>query len=229
MNKTLLLLILTTCTIATAGTLESGRYYTWRIPDVNIVDGEIITGGSIKLDGLDVTVDAEGEGLVGVYFADNPPDGWTSNDGWLSPSSRTGALPPVHLLYTTNDPNAVMDLANIILPDSWTHRVFPQPFLLACPGGTVLMSSAVLELNDMLGNGTPGGLLIRATHGTATVNRLSITLTIRTYTGAASERVLVFSKNVPTDLIVFERERKLLVDKFVADLADIQMREREAE
>ena len=230
MSKTFVLgLLLALQGLIYAGTLEDARYYTWQIPEPNVPIGSVITGVQITLHDLTTAVKLEGLGLVRIELVDDPPLGWVGNDGRIS----VGAL-----LATpeSNDANFVIDLTDVVLVDSWIQDIFDQPFELSCPledgFQLITMTAAILEFNDYVGNGTPFGLLLRAVGGRATLSRITVTMTIRAYTGEYNEFVSTATIDVPKDLVVIEKwaakERLELMADFMERPATLESRIAEA-
>ncbi len=223
------LVLLASCGVVSAGAMEDNRYYTWQIPEPNIPIGSVITNVQITLHDLTTAVELEGLGLVRVELVDDPPLGWVGNDGRISVGT---------LLATPadNDANAVIDLADIVLADSWTHSIFKQPFQISCPQedgfSLVTMNAAILEYNDYVGNGTPVGLLLRAVGGRATLSRITVTMTIRAYTGEYNKFVSTVTIDVPKDLVVIEawaaKERLKLMADFMQRVAALESQIAEA-
>ena len=208
-----------------AGTLEDGRYYTWQLPEPNVPGGSTIASIKITLHELTTAVQVEGPGLVQVRLVNNPPPGWVGNEGRIT----TGTL----LAAPVSDANDVtIDLAEVELPDSWTHRIFKQPFFMSYPledgFELIRMNAAILEYNDLTGNNTPAGLLLRAVGGKASLSRISVKITIRAYTGAYRSRVEMYSVDVPVDTTGIEawaaRERAKLMASFLDELKELEGR-----
>lgn len=230
MNKTFVLgLLLALQGLIYAGALEDNRYYTWKIPDPNVPIGSVITNVQITLHDLTTAVELEGPGLVRVELVDDPPPGWVGNDGRISVGTLLAT--PV-----ANDANSVIDLADVVLADSWTHSIFKQPFQISCPledgFQLVTMNAAILEFNDYVGNGTPAGLLLRSVGGRATLSRITVAMTIRAYTGEYNEFVSTVTIDVPKDLVVLEtwaaKERLSLMADFMQRLTALELRITEA-
>lgn len=254
MSKTFVLgLVLALQGFIYAGSLEDGRYYTWQIPEPNIPIGSVITGVQVTLHDLTTAVQLEGRGQVEVFLADNPPLGWIGNYGDVTkrqpPVLHRRRLSDLSIEYWTeevwswqpfsllgriesNDANFVIDLADVVLADSWTYDIFDWPFQLSVPleDGFQLMTmnAAILEFNDYMGNSTPVGLLLRSVGGRATLSRISVAMTIRAYTGKYSKFISVASVDVPADLVVIEawavKERAKLMAKFLKELKELEER-----
>lgn len=208
-----------------AGTLEDGRYYTWQIPEPNVPGGSTIASVVVTLHGLTTAVQVEGPGLVQVRLVNNPPPGWIGNDGRVTAGTLLATV-----VSDSND--IVIDLAGVELPASWTHRIFKQPFFMSYPleegFELIRMNAAILEYNDLAGNNTPSGLLLRAVGGKASVSRISVKLTIGAYTGAYSSRTEMYSVDVPVDTAGIEvwaaHERAKLMASFLAQLKELEER-----
>ena len=228
-KMTTALVLLASCGVVSAGALEDNRYYTWQIPDPNMPRGSVITSVQITLHDLTTAVEVEGPGLVRVELVDAPPPGWVGSDGRVTVGTLLAT--PV-----ANDANSVIDLADVVLADSWTHSIFKQPFQISCPQedgfSLVTMNAAILEFNDYVGNGTPFGLLLRAVGGRATLSRITVTMTIRAYTGEYNKFVSTATIDVPKDLTVIEAwaatERLKLMADFMKRLATLESRIAEA-
>ena len=213
------------CGTVLGGVLENNRYYTWQIPEPNIPMGSIITGVEITLHNLTTANNDEGLGIVKVRLVDNCPPGWIGNNG----SIDTGSLLATP---TANDANSVIDLADVILADSWTHAIFKQPFQISCPledgFELITMNAAILEFNDYMGNGTPAGLLMYSIGGRSTVSRVSAQMTIRAYTGDYSESTVHVEIDVPVDMTYLDawadEERRNLMADFIVQWADLEAR-----
>ncbi len=211
------------------GALEDNRYYTCQIPDPNVPIGSVITDVQITLHDLTTAVELEGPGLVRVELVDDPPPGWVGNDGRITVGTLLAT--PV-----ANDANSVIDLADVVLAASWTHSIFKQPFQISCPQedgfSLVTMNAAILEVNDYVGNGTPFGLLLRSVGGRATLSRITVTMTIRAYTGKYNKFVSTATVDVPKDLTVIEKwaatERLELMADFMERLTALELRITEA-
>lgn len=230
MSKTFVLgLLLALQGLIYAGALEDNRYYTWQIPEPNVPIGSVITDVQITLHDLTTAVELDGPGLVRVELVDDPPPGWVGNDGRITVGTLLAT--PVG-----NDANSVIDLADVVLADSWTHSIFKQPFQISCPledgFQLITMNAAILEYNDYVGNGTPFGLLLRSVGGRATLSRITVTMTIRAYTGKYSKFISTVSIDVPKDLAVIEtwaaKERLNLMADFMERLAALESRIAEA-
>ena len=221
--RTLLFLLISG--IATAGTIESGRYYTWQIPEPNIPAGSIITGATLTLHGLTTATEVDGPGSVQVYLADNAPAGWVGNAGDVT--QPTGSRPqgrivrgPTLLWKAVGDANDVsVHFRDIALPGSWTHRIFPTPLRMTTPNGEFVFNAAKLELIDILGNGTPGGLVLRSVGGKATVDRISLQLTIQSFEASPVASVVAYGLDVPID---WQWRREQLIRTFVRELMEME-------
>ncbi len=225
----MVLVFLASCRVVLAGSLENNRYYTWQIPEPNIPIGSIITGVQITLYNLITANSNEGLGIVEIRLVDNCLPGWISNNGSIDVGSLL-ATP------TANDANSVIDLADVILADSWTHSIFKQPFQISCPtenGFELLtMNAATLEFNDYMGNDTSVGLMVRSIGGRSTVSRISVQMTIRAYTGDYNKSVVTIGIDVPKDMVYLNawanEERLKLMSEFMERLTGLEIRIREA-
>ncbi len=225
----MVLVLLVGCGVAHAGTLESNRYYTWRIPEPNVPVGSVIVGVQITLHNLKTANNIEGPGIVQVRLVDNPPPGWVGNSGNVVVGSLLASL-------TANDANSIIDLSDVMLPDSWANNIFAAPFDIACPGTNepdlITMNAALLEYNDYAGNSTPSGLLLRSIGGKAILSRITIQLIVRAYTGAYSKRMVAVGVDVPKDLVVINawavKERLKLMAEFVEQFKALEARIAEA-
>ncbi len=218
-------MFLAMCGAVLAGSLESNRYYTWQIPEPNVPAGSIITRVQITLHNLTTANSNEGLGIVKVWLVDDCPPGWIGNSGSVDVGSLL-ATP------TANDANSVIDLADVILADSWTHSIFKQPFQISCPledgFQLITMNAAILEFNDYMGNGTPAGLLLQTVGGRSTLSWITIQMTIRAYTGDYSESVATVEIDVPRDTVYLDawadEERLKLMSEFMERLAELESR-----
>jgi len=230
MKKTLLLLMLAFLSVSVsvyAGTLEAGKYYTWSIPEPNIPVGAIIVDVEVTLHNLTTADTESGLGQVRVYLVDAPPTGWIDNIGTMEIGSFLGALSASGVDQTIN-------LKNVVLLDSWTHRVFKQPFDFACTPETgtepdiFRMNAAILEYIDYAGNSTTSGLLLRAVGGKAVLSGITVKMLIRGYNGSYYRDEQTFNVEVPLDTTYIEKwaeqERLKLMQQHYQDIQNLEAR-----
>lgn len=212
MKTIIIAIVLTLTATLTAGSLAPNHYYTWSIPEPNIPNGSIITSVDITLSEL--------EGRVYVWLVDNPPIGWIKNIGTMERDTYIGQAVT----------ERTISLSAVILAESWTHKIFPQPFQMSIPaegGGTeeVLMNAALLEYIDYTGNGTPSGLLL---YGEAELSSISVAITVRSFVGEYYREVFVYSVPVPVDLAVIEAwadaERVKLMHEYMEKMEELEVR-----
>jgi hypothetical protein len=175
--------------IASAVTLEGSGYYTWGISpnDVSIPDGYIITDAVVTLYGLTSASESLADTLV-VYLLDNPPVGFHGNsdiagvDHFAPHGCR---LKPDYADRTKGYETVSFRLGAIDYPRSWVWQVYERPFSFELADAqAVAFSSAILELIDYIGNGTPFGIgLDPAGTSDFTLGGLSLTLTIQSFQG----------------------------------------------
>ena len=174
---------------ASGGALRSSYYYTWGIDsdDLNISDGSIITEAVLRIEGI-----TNWDNKLHIHVVDNPPLGFVSNvdsssedffdgfGGLLTGSS-----------YSLSGGDIVITLGGINDTDSWVWDVYQSPvnFQLA-DSSTVSYSSALLELIDYAGNGTPFGFGFDPAGNEYYYTKMTLGLTVRSYEGAVSQKTI---------------------------------------
>lgn len=201
------------CTAAAARALNTPEklsadcYYTWGIDprDVVIPNGFIITQAVVTLHGL-TSVSENPADTLAVYLLDNPPVGFHANIDIPGVDHFAPHGCPLISDYadrTKGLESLVCRLSEIDDPASWVWRIYGRPFSLQLPDATpVKFSSALLELIDYVGNGTPFGIGLDP-EGTDDfeLGGISLTLTLQAFQGPPQTTQLTFrfgTNNPPT-------------------------------
>ena len=158
----LLIVLAWACGSALGGTIIPSEYYTWGISnDIlsdSIPEGSIVTEAVLTIHNVTNITDNEDDALY-IHLLDNPPLGFVSNNDHGSGDffeNQGVLLGPIYHDQTAGTEDLVYTLGNLNDESSSVWDIFGPDFELELADGTsVAYSSAVLELIDYAGNGTP--------------------------------------------------------------------------
>jgi hypothetical protein len=192
--------MLAPCTLepAFANSLKPDQYYTWGISnnDVVISQGSIITEAVLTIHNITNNADNENDALY-IHLLDNLPLGFVSNSDYGTGDffeNQGMLLAPVYHDRAAGVENLVYTLGNLNDESSWVWDIFGPDFGFELADGTsIAYSSAVLELIDYAGNGTPFGFGFDP-NSTDPYNfdEITLELTIESFNGSPEPYNLTF-------------------------------------
>lgn len=186
---------------ASAGVLSTDRYYTWGIDGaaLEIPEGSIITEAVLKIKNI-----TNWDNQLSIHLVDNPPVGFVANtdhgDGDFF--QDFGGLLTGAIQMVNND--LIITFSQADDENSWVRQIYDWPFdFQLAGGGTVSYTSALLELIDYAGNGTPFGIGFDGEGKTYGFDQITLTITVESFEGQPSSQEFVFSTSGETDLLAW--------------------------
>ncbi|RLG23281.1 hypothetical protein DRN85_09655, partial [Methanosarcinales archaeon] len=215
----LLIVLAWACESALGGTIIPGEYYTWGISnDVlsdSIPDGSIITEAELTIHNVTNIADNE-DGALYIHLLDNPPLGFVSNNDYgsgdffesqgilLTPvyhDQTAGTEERVYIFSALND--EFSPLWNIFNPDNPNMAGF---------------SSALLQLIDYAGNGTPFGFGFDPNGVDGyDFDQITLDLTVESFEGTYVQSPLTFTTTGQAGLIGYWAMDDNIDDTIVLD------------
>jgi hypothetical protein len=182
--------------LSQAGTFSGGQYYVWGIDnsEVDIPVGSIITEAVVTIEGV-----TGWDNNLHIHLLDNAAVGFKgAADGGAGDHFDNQGVLLSGMDRQLVGGNVVIRLSTVDDDGSWVWDVYGRPFSRQVADSSVVSySSALLELIDYAGNGTPLGIGFDSDASNYGYSGIRLELTVKSYRGAISEQTIAFAMNTP--------------------------------
>ncbi len=202
---------------ASGGVMTADRYYTWGIDAeaLGIPEGSIITEAVLTIRNI-----SNWDNQLYIHLVDNPPVGFVGNTDHGEGDffqDFGGLLNPSGVQLVGND--LVITFSQVDDAGSWVRQVYDWPLDFQISDGSVVRySSALLELIDYAGNGTPFGIGFDGEGNNYAFSDITLEVVVERYEGDASWASLTFTSKGLADLAAYWPMDDNGADKSVADI-----------